>query len=289
MPCSSFYPLCLQRQAIDVSHLLLGRTAISAFFIAIATYISFYPFLLSHSTLIHGSKTSNACLCLLSFGLSYCSEHPVNSLETFPSSIHIFASNPIGITFSLTIPNGKPNLGLAWYMFIEMFDYLRPLFLFVWQCLIVLPIPAVCIKFSHRLPTVSLFLTVAAITIQKPYPNTSDYALYLDCLFLLGPVVKYYDQVYVFLATIFSWFICVPNAILAMAFLDASGEWECQFLFCYGYRLECHPRVMDPPYNMVCNDTPAGDGQSGNHRQGSSRLPTTNRAIKLTEGNADCL
>lgn len=115
-----------------------------------------------------------------------------------------------------------------------MFDYLRPLFLFVWQCLIVLPIPAVCMKFSHRLPSVALFLTVAIITIHKPYPNTSDYALYLDCLFLLGPIVNYYNQVYVFLATILSWFICIPMTYLQWRFWMHQGSGNANFYFATG-------------------------------------------------------
>lgn len=85
----------------------------------------------------------------------------------------------------LTIPVSKPNLGLNWYLFVEMFDHFRPLFLYVIQLLLVVHLLPIGIKFGRRLPGVAVFLTLAITAIFKPYPNMADYGLMANSLALV--------------------------------------------------------------------------------------------------------
>ena len=48
-------------------------------------------------------------------------------------------------------------------------------------------IPAVCIRIGDRIPEVALYLAFAIIAVHRAYPNTADYSLLLDGLFLLPP------------------------------------------------------------------------------------------------------
>lgn len=105
------------------------------------------------------------------------------------------ASTPAALnqcTFiSLTVASGKPNLGLSWYLFNEIFDHFRPLFLFVLQLLIAVHIPAVSIKFGAlRLPHVGIYLVLSTLSIFKPYPNAADYGLLVSSSALLGSVIR---------------------------------------------------------------------------------------------------
>lgn len=81
----------------------------------------------------------------------------------------------------------RPNIGLWWYMFIEMFDHFRPLFLGVFQLL-----PwAFIVPGATRLnedPLMLVWFISAVLSVTKPYPTVADIGLSMQLL-LLHPVL----------------------------------------------------------------------------------------------------
>jgi len=97
----------------------------------------------------------------------------------------------------ILVPELKPNVGLFWYFFLEVFDHYRGFFLVVFHmALLSFTIPIVC-HFRHR-PLVGLFLLLCGIRIFKSYPAVGDNALHLALLPLFSHFVKESKHIYVF-------------------------------------------------------------------------------------------
>lgn len=114
----------------------------------------------------------------------------------------------------------KPNVGLYWYLFIEMFDFFRPLFaiflqlhsLFYW-------IPA-GVRFRHD-PLFMAFLLIGLQAILQPYPTVADATLYLSMIPLFPEL---YDSTTgsVTLLVIFGLDLrAVPLCLIALLFAGA--------------------------------------------------------------------
>ena len=88
---------------------------------------------------------------------------------------------------SFLIEYGRPNLGLAWYLFLEMFDHFRPLFAFLFLLMPFVHLPALSLKLAHRHPKALLVATWLLLAIHKPYPNLADYGLWTSSVWMLGP------------------------------------------------------------------------------------------------------
>lgn len=73
----------------------------------------------------------------------------------------------------------KPNIGLFWYFFTEMFEHFRTLFLITFQmnATILYSVP-LTIKL-HKLPVFLATILTALITIFRSYPCVGDVAFYL--------------------------------------------------------------------------------------------------------------
>jgi hypothetical protein len=83
----------------------------------------------------------------------------------------------------------QPNLGLWWYIMIEMFDPFRNFFIGVFQMHLLLWFVPMTIRFRfHPLLAATLLCTVTAIF--KPYPTLGDVALYLSLLPLHAELLK---------------------------------------------------------------------------------------------------
>lgn len=83
----------------------------------------------------------------------------------------------------------RPNLGLWWYFFIEMFEFFRPFFFGCFQVFIA----SFALPLSVRFPDDPLFVisTVAAILATfKPYPEAGDVGFFLSLLSLCSGVVN---------------------------------------------------------------------------------------------------
>eukprot|EP00899_Mesostigma_viride_P007129 jgi/Mesvir1/16417/Mv18149-RA.2 len=83
--------------------------------------------------------------------------------------------------FMLRVEDLRPNLGLHWYFFTEMFDHFRALFTFVFAAMA----PCYLLPLAFRLSSRPLFLAFSYLVltaILKPYPSVADGALYLGLL-----------------------------------------------------------------------------------------------------------
>lgn len=161
-----------------------GNTFGAMFALASATYLSLYPGLLLPPIILYllQSKSTNAetrtILPLVAvYGtvvaiLLFVSVLLVGDLKGFLVSCY-------GAQISVT--DLTPNIGLWWYFFIEIFDPFRSFFVGVFWIHLIGYVGALTV----RLPEQPLFVIIALvglIAIFKPYPSTSDVALYFGVL-----------------------------------------------------------------------------------------------------------
>jgi phosphatidylinositol glycan class U len=86
---------------------------------------------------------------------------------------------------NLHVADLRPNIGLAWYLFVEMFDHFRSFFLAIFQLHHGIYITPATIKF-RRDPLMLAFFFTAVSSVFKPYPTIADTVLLLAFLAFLG-------------------------------------------------------------------------------------------------------
>lgn len=79
----------------------------------------------------------------------------------------------------------RPNIGLAWYLFVEMFDHFRAFFLAVFQLKHAVYVVPGLVKFRRDPVMLAAFYTAVA-SIFKPYPTVGDTVLMLTLGSFLG-------------------------------------------------------------------------------------------------------
>lgn len=91
-----------------------------------------------------------------------------------------FVWNTIG--FILTVPDLRPNIGLYWYFFTEMFEHFRWLFIASFQInvglLYIIPLAS---RLRHD-PMLLAFSYLAIAAIFKSYPCIGDVGFYMSLL-----------------------------------------------------------------------------------------------------------
>lgn len=92
-------------------------------------------------------------------------------------------ATPLGCNFLVT--DLRPNIGLAWYLFVEMFDHFRSFFLAVFQMNIFIYLAPASLKF-HSDPVLLMALLVSIQTIFKPYPTLADSSLMFTFIAFTG-------------------------------------------------------------------------------------------------------
>lgn len=86
------------------------------------------------------------------------------------------------IFYRLNVPDLKPNIGLFWYFFTEMFEHFRPLFLVSFQVnATILYLSALSIRLRNEPVLLAATLT-ALIAIFKSYPSIGDVGFYIALL-----------------------------------------------------------------------------------------------------------
>lgn len=151
----------------------------TGFAVAVASYVSLYPLLLviPLSMLLSSGRIAAFALFWL-VGLFKISAEVVGNY----GFLRAFLCH-------LNVASGKPNLGLSWYLFNEIFDHFRPLFIYVFQLLVAVHIPAMSIKFGAlHVPYIGVYLALCTVSIFKPYPNAADYGLMASSGALLGSI-----------------------------------------------------------------------------------------------------
>mmetsp|Transcript_59155 Transcript_59155/g.132585 ORF Transcript_59155/g.132585 Transcript_59155/m.132585 type:complete len:475 (-) Transcript_59155:8-1432(-) len=102
----------------------------------------------------------------------------------------------------LTLQDLTPNVGIFWYVFIEVFDRYRTLFLIVFHCHIFFyPLPLHLRVGRHAPigPWLQCAAAVGIMTIFKAYPTASDYGLMLSMLLIHFELIQECQKTFVFL------------------------------------------------------------------------------------------
>lgn len=87
---------------------------------------------------------------------------------------------------TLTMENLRPNTGLHWYLFQQMFTDFRPFFLGVCNTHVACVAIPMAVRFPHH-PLMVWCSTVAGYTIFKPSTIAADLGFYLPVVLLLAP------------------------------------------------------------------------------------------------------
>lgn len=91
-----------------------------------------------------------------------------------------FISNTLG--FILTVPDLRPNVGLYWYFFTEVFEHFRWLFIASFQINVsLLYIVPLALRLRHD-PMLLAFSYLAITAIFKSYPCIGDVGFYMSLL-----------------------------------------------------------------------------------------------------------
>ncbi|OZJ05009.1 hypothetical protein BZG36_02155 [Bifiguratus adelaidae] len=175
-----------------IYHALSASASNSMFWLAIASYLSFYP-----AMLIFPINS------ILSSGRSL-----THYLNVFPKAMGIFGLyllTLLGISYVFTgswkfmgstygviifLKDLTPNIGLFWYFFIEMFDQYRSFFLSVFQIHAFIYAIPLTIRLSQH-PLLACTLLCGIMAIFKSYPSAGDACLYLGLLPVHGELRKY--------------------------------------------------------------------------------------------------
>lgn len=84
--------------------------------------------------------------------------------------------------FRLTVPDLKPNIGLFWYFFTEMFEHFRLLFVCAFQInALALYVVPLTLRFKKE-PVLLATVLIALSTIFRSYPCIGDVGFYLALL-----------------------------------------------------------------------------------------------------------
>lgn len=123
----------------------------------------------------------------------------VASLVVMDGQAHFLQASFLSV---LSLRDLTPNVGLFWYMFIEVFDRYRNMFLVAFHAhLLFYPIP-LHLRLGRHLPVgpwLHCGAAVALITIFKPYPTASDFGLMLSVLLVHAEIIQASDKYFAFL------------------------------------------------------------------------------------------
>lgn len=83
------------------------------------------------------------------------------------------------LLYRLTVPDLKPNVGLFWYFFTEMFEHFRLLFVCAFQInALVLYIVPLTLRFKKE-PILLITVLLALSTVFRSYPCIGDVGFYM--------------------------------------------------------------------------------------------------------------
>ncbi|CAG9796657.1 unnamed protein product [Diatraea saccharalis] len=161
-----------------------GYGILACIFIALATHQALYPVLLIVPIAILLADVNKGCnkcsyiRTLLVFVL--CWGFLIYISAYIMDGSYNYLHNTYG--FILTVPDLKPNIGLFWYFFTEMFEHFRLLFVCAFQinalALYVIPLT---LRFKRE-PVLLATVLIALSTIFRSYPCIGDVGFYLALL-----------------------------------------------------------------------------------------------------------
>ncbi|CDO94312.1 unnamed protein product [Kluyveromyces dobzhanskii CBS 2104] len=165
---------------------LQGHFSLAAQCIAVAGYLSPYAYLLLIPLVgICGTTSAGVILLLKSTVVSFV-------LQLVSFSMNNYNWNYMTSTYWILITFSKmrPNLGLWWYFFIEMFEFFIPFFKSVFNIFVISFILPFSIRFNQQ-PFYAFVLCLGWITLTKSYPTLGDGGFFLSFVPFFKPVFGY--------------------------------------------------------------------------------------------------
>jgi len=166
---------------------------LSMFFAALASYLSFYSFVIIAPCILFIIENKNdnhqkrkiiikGVLLFIFYiiallGVSYLLLGSFRFLKCFYGVI-------------LSISDNTPNIGHYWYFFTEIFEHFRVFFLWVFQLHIIIFIVPSILKFKEQPLFLTLIIT-SLISQLKTYPSIGDVALYMSFVPMYQELYKY--------------------------------------------------------------------------------------------------
>ena len=227
-----------------------GQLIVSASCLAMASYLSLYPFLLIlpvaflvHNVSILNDRSGGKAIvrsCIF-FALTFAiwamfilaSVHIIHtdpSNSSYHSSVMKYLKATYG--FVLTITDLSVNIGPYWYLFAEIFEQFRNFFLAVVQLhLFSFSIP-VTIKFRHD-PLFAVFVLYGTAALLKSYPSLPDFGFWLGFMFATQvKLFKYLRNVLVSFSGVLFSLILLPSFHYIWIYLGSGNS-----NFCYAITL----------------------------------------------------
>lgn len=163
---------------------LQDNISVAAIAIAVASYLSFYPLLLlvPMMAVLRSGRLKALVITFVTLAVLLCSSYKVNN----DNWDYVRSTYGVLLTFSKIIP----NLGLWWYIFIEMFEFFIPFFKAVFNLFVVSFILPFTLRF-HKQPFYSFILCLGWITLTKSYPTLGDGGFFLSFIPFFSPLFGY--------------------------------------------------------------------------------------------------
>ncbi|CAK1539939.1 unnamed protein product [Leptosia nina] len=176
-----------------------GHRLLACAFIALATHQALYPVTLIvplSILLADESKGCNKCSyirTLLVFVV--CWGFLVYISAYIMDGSYSYVYNTYG--FILNVPDLKPNIGLFWYFFTEMFEHFRLLFVCAFQInALILYIVPLTLRFKDE-PVLLATVLIALSSIFRSYPCIGDVGFYLALLPIWKHLFNFMQQKFI--------------------------------------------------------------------------------------------
>ncbi|OWB56257.1 hypothetical protein B5S28_g2152 [[Candida] boidinii] len=186
---SNLFIVCMTNE------LILNNFSLSIIYLALASYISYYPwyFIIPVSYYIYlnkNEKNNNVSLFGSIFRVFMFFLYVIGTL--FGTSYLITNSwSFLEICYGTVIMFKKinPNLGLWWYFFTEMFEFFSKFFIVVFNIYSFIFVIPVTIRFSKNL-IFAIWILIGFINFSKAYVTIGDISLFFGMLLIWKPLFK---------------------------------------------------------------------------------------------------
>ncbi|XP_059061349.1 phosphatidylinositol glycan anchor biosynthesis class U protein [Achroia grisella] len=176
-----------------------GHRILASVFVALATHQALYPVLLIVPIAILVAEVNKGChkcsyiKTLLVFVLCWGFLIYISAYIMGGSYKYVYDT----YGFILTVPDLKPNIGLFWYFFTEMFEHFRLLFVCAFQinalALYVIPLT---LRFKKE-PVLLATVLIALSTIFRSYPCIGDVGFYMALLPMWKHLFSFMQQKFI--------------------------------------------------------------------------------------------
>ncbi|KAK9370798.1 GPI transamidase subunit PIG-U [Lipomyces kononenkoae] len=167
----------------SIAYACYNRNLLSAMFLALASHMNIYtvylvpPFLLLWTSRKGSGMASGAMYLLLYVALSA----GLAAIGYFMTGSMQYLSATYGSL--LFFEDLTPNMGLWWYFFMEMFDFFRPLFTYIFHLYSLIYVLPITFRL-HNYPLIAITCIVGITTLSKSYPELGDLGVYVSLLTL---------------------------------------------------------------------------------------------------------